>query len=93
MPKGTKYTDEFKREAVRLVVEGGKSAGQVGQDVGVAQTALSRWVRQHQAFGAPSKGKTDEQAELERLRRELRQVTLERDFLRDAAAYFAKHRA
>lgn len=92
MPKGSKYTDNFKREAVRLVVDGRKSSAQVSRDIGISQTTLSRWVRQYGEFGSPSKSKSTEQEEIVRLRRELRQITQERDFLRNAAAYFAKQK-
>jgi len=86
------YTEEFREEAVRLVLEGGKSAYQVSKDIGVAQTTLSRWVRQHQKTGNASKSKTAVEEENDRLRRELAQVKMERDFLRNAAAYFAKQK-
>ena len=92
MGRRDKYTDEFKEEAVRLVVEGGKSGYRVARDIGIAQTTLARWVRQHKSFGSASKSKSDTDEEIERLRRELRQVKQERDFLKSAAAYFARQK-
>ena len=46
MTKRTTYTDEFRQEAVRLLHESGKSARQLGRELGVSQSVLSRWKRQ-----------------------------------------------
>ncbi|MGI0878690.1 transposase [Pseudomonas aeruginosa] len=75
MPKRNKYSADFKREAVELVRSSGVSCREVALNIGVAPSLLTRWVR-------------DE--ELVHLKRELARVTKECDFLRDAAAYFAK---
>lgn len=88
--KQRKYTEEFKREAVRLVVEGGRSGNSVAKEIGISQTVLARWVRFSARNGSPSKAKSDLELENDRLKRELRQAQLETSFLRDAAAYFAK---
>lgn len=86
-----RYTEEFKREAVSLVRDGGKSANQVAKDIGVAQATLSKWVRDSRGTGKVSANATTAtEEENARLRRELRQVKQERDFLKSAAAYFAK---
>ena len=86
----SKYSDEFKREAVRLVIEGGRSGNSVSKDIGVSQTVLARWVREARSGGRPTKVASELEQENARLRRELREARMERDFLRDAAAYFAK---
>ena len=85
-----KYDGEFKVEAVRLVKESGRSANEVSKEIGVPQATLSRWVRESSAelTGSPSRSVQD--AELAQLRKEVRQLRMERDFLRDAAGYFAK---
>jgi transposase len=88
-----KFTKEFKADAVRLVKASGKTIGQVAKDLDLTETALRSWVKQADidAGGGGSGALTsDERAELVRLRREHRQVTMERDFLKKAAAYFAK---
>ncbi len=84
--KRKKYSPEFKREAIELVRRSGASCRQVALEIGVAPNLLTRWVRE-KAF--PGTGSPRDE-ELARLKRELARVTKERDFLRDAAAYFAK---
>lgn len=84
------YTAEFRAEAVRLVEQSGRSISAVAADIGVTQPTLSRWVQQHQ--GTTIEEGKEAQAEVARLRRELKQVTMERDFLRDAAAFFASRK-
>src|SRR4029078_8575110 len=97
-PKVTKrkrrvFTPEFKAEAVRLVRESGKTVAAVARELDLTATCLRDWVNQ---AAADEKGAgqgaltTDERAELTRLRRELRTVEQERDFLKKTAAYFAK---
>jgi transposase len=90
--KRKKYSPEFKREAVELARCSETSCRQIAQEIGVSPSLLNRWVREAQpgmgkAF--PGTGNTRDE-ELARLKRELARVTKERDFLRDAAAYFAK---
>ena len=86
------FTDEFKAGAVRLVVEEGKTVAQVARDLDLTASALNEWVRQGRADR--SKGKTGlttaEREELGQLRKENRSLRMERDFLKKAAAFFAK---
>ncbi len=92
----TRFTKEFKLEAVRLLELGQKSATQLALELGVARNQLYKWQAQLQqggaarAFRGPGRKPLDEQNEVERLRRELKQVTEERDILKKAATYFAK---
>lgn len=87
------YTETFKEEAVRLVRESGHPIAQVARDLGIAAHLLYRWrAEQQQAEG---RGYTRhslraEQAELAQLRRENAILKQERDFLKRAAAFFAK---
>jgi transposase len=86
------FTDEFKREAVRLASQAGISKAEVSRDLGINANMLHRWVREHE--GSPSKvtGSKDEavsSGEFERMRRELAKVRTERDILKKALAYFA----
>ena len=88
------FTREFKLEAVKLIMERGVTVGQAARDLGVHGTVLRRWVQEraadpHQAFPGHGQMKP-EQAELERLRREVLKLKAERDILKKAAAYFAK---
>ncbi len=88
-----RYSPEFKREAVELVRKSGRSSRQIALEIGVVPTLLSTWVRQSATL-RPGKAFTGagvpRDEELSQLKRELARVTKERDFLRDAAAFFAK---
>jgi transposase len=91
--KRRKFTPEYKAEVVGLVRASGKSVGQVAQELDLTETAVRAWVRQAgiDAKRDPQGPLTsEERAELTRLRRELKTTTMERDFLRKAAAFFAK---
>ncbi len=94
--KRVRYTKEFKLEAVRLLELGQKPATQLAMELGVARNQLYKWQEQLKkngegdAFRGPGRRPTDEQSEIERLRRELKKVTEARDILKKAAAYFAK---
>ncbi len=86
------YTDEFKAETVRLVLDEGKSIPAVARDLELTESSLRNWVQQARADR--SKGKTGlttaEREELARLRKENRILREERDILKKAAAFFAK---
>jgi transposase len=94
------FTREFKLEAVRLVMEGKQTVSQVAASLGVRADMLRDWKRQVE--GQPramakelfrGNGKAaSQQEELNRLRRENKTLRQERDFLKKAAAYFAKKR-
>lgn len=91
------FTREFKLEAVRLVLERGVSFAQASRDLGVHVNVLRKWVRDFeddpkQAFPGHGQMKP-EQAEIERLRKEVTKLKAERDILKKAAAYFAKDQA
>lgn len=85
------FSREFKAEAVALVHSSGKSVPQVAKDLDLTRTALERWVKQaeEEKEGAVALD-ADEQAELKRLRKEVEVLRMERDFLKKAAAFFAK---
>jgi transposase len=87
------FTAEQKAEAVKIVKTSGKSVGQVAQELGLTVSALRSWVKQDEINHNPApRGPltTDERAELARLRKELKRVEMERDFLKKAAAFFAR---
>lgn len=92
MSKRKRYSPEYKREIVELVRRSNSSCRQIALEVGLNPNMLTRWVREAEAAGgkAFSGGGTPRDEELSRLKRELSRVTRERDFLKDAAAYFAK---
>ena len=87
------YTDEFKTEAVRLVRDSARPVAHVARDLGIADHLLYRWrAEQQQAEhqGHTRQSMRAEQEELARLRRENATLKQERDFLKRAAAFFAK---
>jgi transposase-like protein len=86
------YTLEYKLEAVRLV-KAGQAVGVTAKVLGMPAATLSRWVRQNergQLQGAGDRAVSPEQMELARLRAQLARVTMERDILGKATAYFSK---
>ena len=88
-----RYTEEFKTEAVRLVRESAHPVAQVARDLGIPENVLYRWRTQHRqasAQGTTRAAQCPEAEDLTRLKRELARVTQERDFLKRAAALFAR---
>jgi len=88
-----KFSDEFRAGAVRLVLDEGKTAGAVARELDLTESALRAWVAR--ALADRTKGKsggltTAEREELARLRKENRELRLERDTLKKATAFFAK---
>lgn len=92
MTKRRKYSPEFKHEAVALTRQPGVSCRQVALDIGINPNILSRWVSEANEVSGKSFSGTGSprDQEVARLKRELALVKKERDFLRDAATYFAK---
>ena len=87
------FTDEFKASAVALVLKEGKSVAQVARDLDLTPSAFGKWVEQARAdAGKSTRGTltTEEKEELARLRKENRELRLEREILKKAAAFFAK---
>jgi transposase len=83
-----KFTSEFRAEAVALVRRTGQSANQIAKELGVSQTALSRWLRQSAVPGSRANG-FQAAEEVQVLRREVERLRMERDILKKAAAFFA----
>ena len=92
MSKRRKYSAEFKREAVQLAAMPDVTLRKVARDLGINEGLLGRWKRDLEAKGGQAfigQGHARD-PELMRLRRELAKVKQERDFLAEAAAFFAK---
>jgi len=88
------FTDEFRAGAVRLVLDEGKTIPQVARDLDLTRSALRTWVERARADRTKGKSgglTTAEREELGQLRKQVRELTMERDILKEAAAYFAKH--
>ena len=92
-PKRRKHTKEFKQEAVRLV-ESDQTMAAAARSLGVVEQTLGNWIKLHRAGtlkGASGRQQVSaEQMEISRLRAELARVTMERDILGKATAFFAK---
>jgi len=63
---------------------------QVAQDLGIAESMLYSWRAKQRYFGTSLENQKSQQAELARLKREVDRLAMENDFLKKAAAYFAK---
>ncbi len=88
------YTQEFKREAIRLSRQPGMGPSRVAKDLGINRTMLSTWIRQAQSDGGDAfrghGNRTELEAEVVALRRQNRVLEEERDILKKAATWFAK---
>lgn len=86
------FTPEFKAEAVALVRSSGRPVAQIARELDLTENALREWLKydeERKARGGEPLGES-ERAELLRLRKDLQRVSMERDFLKKAAAFFAK---
>ncbi len=91
--KRKKYTAEFKAEAVKLTLESNKTAAEIARDLGVSGKSLRDWVKQHEVDrgrGPAGALTTEEHEELRKLRRDNRELRMEREILKKATAFFAK---
>jgi transposase len=91
--KRRQFTKEYKAKVIELIRTSGKNPGQVARELDLTETAVRGWVKQagidekRDPLGALT---SEERAELARLRRELKTVTMERDFLKKVSAFFAR---
>lgn len=85
----TRFSDDFKRDAVHQIVERGYPVAEVSQRLGVSTHSLYGWMKK---LSKPDKTSTSDEhaAEIRRLKSELMRVTEERDILKKATAYFAR---
>jgi transposase len=86
------FTDEFKAGAVALVLDKGKTVAEAARDLDLTESSLGGWVKQARADRSHGKTglTTAEREELARLRRENRELRMERDILKKCTALFAK---
>ena len=92
MQKRRRYSAEYKREAVELARSSEVPISQVARELGINANMLARWCREQEADGGKAfrgQGKARDE-EMAALKRELARVKKERDFLQEAAAFFAK---
>lgn len=94
MSSRRKFSEEYKAEAVALVVESGRSVKDVAKSLGIHENTLNRWVTNAKEQGdVPENPLTlSERAELEKLRKEHAQAQMDIAFLKKAAAWFASEK-
>jgi transposase len=91
-----KYTQEYRDEAVELVVSSGRPVAEIARDLGINEATLGNWVVRARQSGKLADKKDDkpldigERARLKALEEEVRRLRMERDFLKKAAAWFAR---
>ena len=87
-----RFTAEFKAQAVKRVLEGSKGLTEVATELGVGTGQLSTWRTEHLAAGSAAAlaARKAEEAEMQRLKREVRRLEEENLILRKAAAVFAR---
>ena len=92
MQQRRKYSREYKQEAVRLANEPGVTVSQIARELGINGGLLGKWRKQAETEGSTAfrgQGHARDE-EMTALKRELARVRKERDFLKDAAAFFAR---
>lgn len=88
-----RFSPELKAEVIKLAIQGGRSVPDICKTHELPESSVYAWVRQAKVDagkGRPDELTTAEKQELARLRQENRELRRERDFLKSAAAYFAK---
>jgi transposase len=91
--KRRQYTEEYKREAIRLVTEQGYCVSEAARNLGINAHMLGRWKREFDMQGSaafPGNGRmSSDQEELQRLRDENKRLRMERDILKKALGFLA----
>jgi transposase len=87
-----KFSPEFKDDAVRLVIDGSRPIAQVARELGINEGTLGNWVNGYRKEHATDEAPLDvgERTRLREAERELRELRMENEFLKKAAAYFAR---
>lgn len=87
---GSRYTAEFRAEAVRLALTSGLPRRQIAADLGIGYSSLNNWIGKDQSDPAKPTAQTDLEREIAELRRENRLLREERDILKKATVFFAE---
>jgi transposase len=88
--KRREYTEDFKRDAVALVIEQGYKISEAARSLGIGDGLIRRWKREFEDEASGTKLATDEREELKQLRKENRLLRMEKEILKKASQYFAK---
>lgn len=86
------FSPEFREDAVRLVIDSSRPIAQVARELSVGEATLGNWVNKYRRDHAGEEPPLDvpERARLREIERQLREVKMENEFLKKAAAYFAQ---
>ena len=95
MVRRKQYTKKYKLDAISLVLEQGYTTTEVSRSLEINANMLRRWIREYQADDADQafrgNGKlTAEQEEIQQLKRQIKQLKLEKQILKEATVFFAK---
>jgi len=85
-----RFTPEFKKDAVALVTEQGYTVAKAAGAVDISENNLRRWKKELEQEATGERLNADERAELARLRRENKELRMEKEILKKASAFFAK---
>jgi transposase len=85
-----KYTEDFKRDAVALVIEQGYKTSEAARSLDINDNLLRHWKQEYEEGVAGEGLHVDEREELKRLRKEVRILRMEKEILKKASQYFAK---
>lgn len=89
------YSNDFKQGAIKSVTEQGRRVPVAAKELGISENTLYGWIYKSQKHGPqafPGKGyQTPQDEEVRRLRKEVADVTMEREIIKKAMAIFAKH--
>jgi transposase len=90
MSKGKRYDRNFQLEAARLVVDQGYTKAGVSRKLGVSAWSTGRWIKRFRDNGELNGHVTEEAVELRQLRKQIKELEVENEILKKAAAYFAR---
>lgn len=90
--KRRSYSEEFKRSAVKLVVDEGRSIAEAARNLGIHPSLIRSWKNRIEVETEDTSLTEDERMEIARLRTENRRLRMERDILKKATAFFANEK-
>lgn len=88
-----KYTKQFKLDAVQLAISSEQSTAAIARDLGLNPNSLYAWINQYRSELLNTGLELSPEQELKQLRKEVSELRQEKEILKKAAAYFAKHHA
>lgn len=86
---GRVFSEEYKKDAVKMVVDNGISAAKVSKDLGIGRSTLEKWLRSYRSSTESQVVSINEREELRKLKAENHKLRLERELLKKAAVFFA----